>query len=111
MPRSAYPHDVYLALASVTRRQIIDALSRSDLPVGRLGASLAMTLPAVSQHLKVLRRVGIVTERRVGRMRVYQLRTEPILAMAQWLRSCERIWRARNASIAVRMHEGYDRWA
>ena len=110
MPRSAYPPDVYLALASVTRRQIVDALSRSDSPVGRLRAPLNMTLPAVSQQLNVLRRAGLVTERRVGRLRVYQLRPEPLREMAQWLLTCERMWWAGHTPRADRTHEENAGW-
>ncbi len=110
MPRSSSSHDVYVALANVTRRQIVDALSRGDLNVARLQAPLNMTLAAVSQHLKMLRRAGLVSQRRVGQTRVYQLCPEPLREVAHWLLTSERIWTARHAPPVDRTHIEDDRW-
>jgi DNA-binding transcriptional ArsR family regulator len=110
MPRSASSLDVYLALASVTRRQILDALSRGELTVTRLRAPFNVSMAAVSQQLKVLRRAGLVSERRVGRMRVYQLRPDALRDVAQWLLRCERTWRVRHIPPVDRTHVEDDRW-
>jgi DNA-binding transcriptional ArsR family regulator len=110
MPRSLSSPDVYVALANVTRRQIVDALSRGDLNVARLRAPLNMTLAAVSQHLRMLRRAGLVSQRRVGQKRVYQLRPEPLREVAHWLLASEQIWTARHGPTVDRTHFEDDRW-
>jgi DNA-binding transcriptional ArsR family regulator len=110
MPRSAHSLDVYLALASTTRRQIIDALSRGEFTVTRLRAPLNMSMAAVSQQLKVLRRAGLVDEHRAGRTRVYQLRPHALREAAQWLLRCDRSWRARHIPPVDQSHVEDDRW-
>jgi DNA-binding transcriptional ArsR family regulator len=51
-----------------------------------------MTLPAVSQQLRVLRRAGLVTERRDGRQRLYRLNPEPLRDVRDWMRLYEKFW-------------------
>ena len=87
--------DVFHAVADETRRQVLDRLSQRDLPVMKLAESFEMSLPAVSQHLKVLRMAGLVTERREGRQRVYSLNPGPLKEVANWVDHYERFWRTR----------------
>ena len=54
-----------------------------------------MTLPAVSQHLRVLRKAGLVKERRAGRQRIYTLRADPLREIADWVGYYERFWDTR----------------
>ena len=54
-----------------------------------------MTLPGVSQQLRVLRRAGLVAERREGRQRYYRLNPEPLKEVRDWMRSYEKFWRRR----------------
>src|SRR5438552_11123543 len=70
MPAEA---DVYQAIADPTRRQILDLLAGAELPVNDLAAPFAMSRPAISQHLRVLREAGLVTDRKAGRQRLYRL--------------------------------------
>ena len=61
------------ALGDPTRQAILERLAGGPLPVGQLAADLPVTRPAVSQHLKVLKDAGLVTDRKVGTRRLYQV--------------------------------------
>jgi DNA-binding transcriptional ArsR family regulator len=61
------------ALGDPTRQAILDRLTHGPLAVGQLAAGLPVSRPAVSQHLKVLKEVGLVTDRQDGTRRVYQV--------------------------------------
>jgi DNA-binding transcriptional ArsR family regulator len=78
------PADVFEAIASPVRRDILDLLRRGARPVHQLAASFAMSRPAVSQHLRVLREAGLVAEERVGRERHYQLDARPLRSVLDW---------------------------
>ena len=61
------------ALGDGTRREIMEQLRRGPRPVGEIAAALPVSRPAVSQHLRVLKEAGLVTERREGTKRIYEL--------------------------------------
>lgn len=73
------------ALGDGTRRAIVDRLADGPLAVGELAASLPVSRPAVSQHLKVLRDAGLVTEHAQGTRRIYRLRPEAVAALRDQL--------------------------
>ena len=81
-------------LAEPTRRQILDALRGGEQPVNALVAQLALSQPAVSKHLRVLRDAGLVAVRPDGQRRLYQLRVEPLMELDDWLEPYRRMWRA-----------------
>ena len=88
-----YAHsDVFLAIAHPARRAILDHLRRGEQPVMALAEPHDMTLPAVSQQLRVLRRAGLVSERREGRRRFYRLNPEPLKEVRDWMRRYEKFW-------------------
>jgi DNA-binding transcriptional ArsR family regulator len=84
--------DVFLAIAHPARRAILDRLRRGEQPVLALAEPFDMTLPAVSQQLRILRDAGLVSERRVGRQRVYRLNPEPLRDVRDWMRHYEKFW-------------------
>ncbi len=84
--------DVFLAIAHPARRAILDRLRDGEQPVLQLAEPFDMTLPAVSQQLRVLRRAGLVTERREGRQRVYRLNPGPLREVRDWMRMYEQFW-------------------
>ena len=84
--------DVFLAIAHPARRAILDRLRTGEQPVLALAEPFDMTLPAVSQQLRVLRRAGLVSERREGRQRYYRLNPEPLKEVRDWMRLYERFW-------------------
>ncbi len=89
------------ALADPTRRRILDLLAEGDLAAGEIAAHFpAISRPAVSQHLAVLREAGLVRERREGRRRIYQLEPEPLRELWEgWLARYQRFWDDRLASL------------
>jgi DNA-binding transcriptional ArsR family regulator len=84
--------DVFLAIAHPVRRALLDRLRRGEQPVLALAAPFDMTLPAVSQQLRVLRRADLVRERRDGRQRYYRLNPEPLREVREWMRTYEKFW-------------------
>jgi len=86
---------VFHAIAEPTRRRLVDLLGRGEQPVNRLAAGFAMTRPAISQHLGVLRRAGLVTLRRVGREHRYRLRAARLREVYDWVVHYERFWKKK----------------
>ena len=68
--------EVFEAIAQPTRRRILRLLSDGELSAGSVASEFDLTQPAISQHLKVLREAGLVSERRDGRRRLYAVRPE-----------------------------------
>jgi len=92
--------DVFAALANPTRREVLRLLrDEGEQPVQRLADRFEMRRPSLSEHLRVLKDAGLVTERPVGRQRVYALRPEPLREVADWLTPYERFWRQRLAGL------------
>jgi DNA-binding transcriptional ArsR family regulator len=87
--------DVYGALAHPIRREIVAVLAGGDKGVRELAGPLPVSRPAVSQHLAVLRAVGLVTDARVGRENRYRLRREPLDDVRRWLGQLDEFWAAR----------------
>ncbi len=89
------PSPVFHALASPTRRALLDKLSSREQTVQRLAATSGLSVAAISQQLTVLRKAGLVTSRAAGRWRVYRLNAEPLRDVVGWLRKYERFWLGR----------------
>jgi DNA-binding transcriptional ArsR family regulator len=85
--------DVFGALASPVRRQILNLLLAGPQPVNDIAAHFDMRRPSVSEHLKVLRDAGLVSEQRDGRQRFYRLEASPLEDVRDWLTPYERFWR------------------
>ena len=77
--------DSLQALADPTRRTIFERLRQGPSPVGRLAEGLPVSRPAVSQHLKVLKRAGLVTARKSGTRRVYSVEVEGLDELRRYL--------------------------
>jgi DNA-binding transcriptional ArsR family regulator len=77
------------ALGDGTRRQILERLRRGPMAVGELAAGLPVSRPAVSQHLRVLKRAGLVAERRNGTRRLYRVDTDGLAEVRDYF---ERFW-------------------
>ena len=93
MPRAATTTDVFNAIAEPRRREIIGVLSGGRAhAVGALVNTLRMPQPAVSKHLGVLRKVGIVSVSRQGRHRLYRLNAEELKPVHDWVKTYERFW-------------------
>jgi len=93
MPRASTTADVFNAIAEPRRRQIIELLARRGaLAVGALVVTLGMPQPAVSKHLGVLRKVGVVSVTKQGQQRLYQLEAKELKAVHDWAKKFERHW-------------------
>ncbi len=86
-------------LAEGSRRRILDALVEGELPVGDLAQTLALSQPAVSKHLKVLREAGLVESRTDAQRRIYRVRAEPLREVDAWLAPYRRQWAAHLSAL------------
>ena len=83
---------VFDVVAEPSRRRILDLLRADERAVGDLVDELAMSQPAVSKHLKVLREAGLVDVRADAQRRLYRLRPDPLRAMDDWLAPYRAMW-------------------
>ena len=91
--------EVFAALADPTRRAILSDLAGGARTVGQLAAPHSMTLPAISKHLTVLRRAGLITQRRSGRTQVCSLTPAPLGRATAWLQQHQQFWTERIDSL------------
>jgi DNA-binding transcriptional ArsR family regulator len=98
--------EVFAALASPVRREVLKILLEGPRPVQELAEHFEMRRPSLSEHLKVLKDAGLVSERRDGRFRYYSLEAEPLLGVAEWLNPYERFWRERLGRLRDLLDEG-----
>jgi DNA-binding transcriptional ArsR family regulator len=86
---------VFAALADPTRRAMLTRLRRGPATVAEIGAPFDMTGPAVSKHLRVLERAGLVTRARVAQSRPATLQAEPLKNVAEWTEEFREFWEQR----------------
>jgi DNA-binding transcriptional ArsR family regulator len=86
---------VFNAVAEPRRRQILDVLVGGEQPVNDLVARLGLAQPQVSKHLRVLREVGLVEVRDLGRQRVYRLNGQGLKPIHDWVKNYEQTWSRR----------------
>ncbi|HLJ15511.1 MAG TPA: metalloregulator ArsR/SmtB family transcription factor [Bryobacteraceae bacterium] len=85
----------FFALADRNRRAVIDLLKEQPRRAGEIAAALSLTPPALSRHLRVLRRSGLIHEQGIeedARVRIYRLRKEPFDQLHAWLAEVESFW-------------------
>jgi DNA-binding transcriptional ArsR family regulator len=93
MPRAATTSDVFNAIAEPRRRQIIEVLARrGTVAVSVLVATLGIAQPAVSKHLGVLRKVGLVSVTKHGQQRLYQLEAKELKRVHDWTEKFQQHW-------------------
>jgi DNA-binding transcriptional ArsR family regulator len=86
------PEVAFHALADPTRRAVLDLLLQGSQPAGQIARAFPVSRPAISKHLRLLRRAHLVQERREGRNRLYQLNPEPLKAVDSWLQQYRVFW-------------------
>ena len=83
----------FQALSDPTRRAVLDLLCRGSQPAGEIAGAFPVSRPAISKHLRLLRRAHLVREHREGRHRVYQLNPDPLRAVDSWLDQYRNFWK------------------
>jgi DNA-binding transcriptional ArsR family regulator len=83
---------IFSALADPTRRAILARLAAGEASVGELAKPFEMTLPAVTKHLKVLQRAGLITQGRKAQWRPCRLEAGPLKDVAEWVEGYRRHW-------------------
>jgi DNA-binding transcriptional ArsR family regulator len=105
MARAATTADAFNAVAEPRRRQILDVLSGGERPVNDLVEMLGLAQPLVSKHLRVLREVGLVDRRDVGRQRIYRLDGHLLKPIHDWVKNYEESWSQRFDRLDVVLEE------
>jgi DNA-binding transcriptional ArsR family regulator len=92
MARAATTSDVFNAIAEQQRREILVLLREGEEPVTEMAQELGMTMPGASKHLRVLREVGLVLDRKSGKQRLYRLDAGGLRPIHEWTGGFERYW-------------------
>jgi DNA-binding transcriptional ArsR family regulator len=98
----------FSALAHPTRREILARLTGGEATVGELARGLPITGQAVSQHLQVLERAGLIERGRDGQLRPSRLRGEPLADAVEWLLGYRRLWETGFDRLDERLTGGDD---
>ena len=106
MARARASIDVFHAVADPTRRAILDRLQGGGVAVAELAAGFAMSRPAVSKHLRVLRDARLVREDKEGRQRVYRLTPGPLRDLSLWVEAYRSFWAANLMSLKRHLEGG-----
>jgi DNA-binding transcriptional ArsR family regulator len=86
------PEATFSALADPTRRAVLDLLRKGRQPAGQIAQAFPISRPAISKHLRLLRRAHLVNEQREGRNRFYHLNPGPLKAVDSWLEQYRSFW-------------------
>jgi DNA-binding transcriptional ArsR family regulator len=100
-PAEAMLDRVFAALADPVRRAVLNRLDGKDLLVSELAAPFDISLQAVSRHIQVLVRAGLVTQERTGRISRCRLEAGPIFEAALWLNRYSKYWQAQFDTLAA----------
>ena len=92
MARAATTSDVFNAIAEPQRREILVLLRAGERPVTEVAQELGTTQPGASKHLRVLREVGLVRDRKAGKQRLYGLDARGLRPVHEWAGGFERFW-------------------
>src|SRR4051812_8962164 len=92
MARAATTSDVFNAIAEQQRREILVLLRAGEVPVTELARELGMTQPGASKHLRVLREVGLVRDRKAGKKRLYGIDARGLRPVHEWTGGVEQVW-------------------
>jgi DNA-binding transcriptional ArsR family regulator len=95
----------FAALADPTRRGILTRLAEGEATVSELAEPFSISLPAISRHLKVLERAGLITRRRAAQSRPTSLRAEALEEAGAWMETCRGIWEGRMDRLDAHLSE------
>ncbi|MGA7558687.1 MAG: metalloregulator ArsR/SmtB family transcription factor [Terriglobales bacterium] len=103
------PEATFHALADPTRLAVLDLLRRGPQPAGQIAAAFPISRPAISKHLRQLRKARLVVESRSGRHRVYRLNPAPLQAANAWLERYRQFWQMNLGSLKTFVEQEYAR--
>jgi DNA-binding transcriptional ArsR family regulator len=92
MARAATTSDVFNAIAEQQRREILGLLRADEGSVNELAQELGISQPGASKHLRVLREVGLVRDRKAGKLRLYRLEASGLRPVHEWAGGFEQYW-------------------
>jgi len=92
MARSKATHDVFSAISEPKRRVLIEQLVLKEMTVNELVDIVQWPQPVVSKHLSVLKQVRIVSEKKLGRHRLYRIQPEELRPIQEWMHQFEKYW-------------------
>ena len=101
------PEATFSALADPTRRAVLDLLRKGRQPAGQIAQAFPISRPAISKHLRLLRRAHLVNEHREGRNRFYHLNPEPLRAVDSWLEQYRSFWSTSLANLKAFVETEY----
>jgi DNA-binding transcriptional ArsR family regulator len=97
---------VFAAIADPTRRTIVQRVARQRLTAGELARGFRISRPAVSKHVRVLVRAGLLRVRREGRHRVYELDSAPLRRVDEWIGQYREFWQTNLRSLKAYVESG-----
>jgi DNA-binding transcriptional ArsR family regulator len=95
----------FAALADPTRRGILSRLAQGEATVNELAEPFEISLPAISRHLRVLERAGLISRRRAAQSRPTSLRVEALEEAEEWMDTCRVVWQGRLERLDAHVHE------
>jgi DNA-binding transcriptional ArsR family regulator len=104
-----YREATFSALADPTRRAVLDLLRHGSQPAGQIARAFPVSRPAISKHLRLLRRAHLVEERKEGRHRFYQLNPEPLKAVDSWLKQYRVFWQTSLSNLKTFVEAEYEK--
>jgi DNA-binding transcriptional ArsR family regulator len=107
--RPLQQNDVFHAIAHPARRTILVLLKSGEKPVSELAEPFGVSFAAISQHLKILKKGDLVSERRSGRQRLYHLRPKPLQEVVTWVEEFEVLFNARLDALAKHLDRKHGR--
>jgi DNA-binding transcriptional ArsR family regulator len=107
--RPIQENDVFHAIAHPARRAILRVLKDGELSAGELARPFGVSFAAISQHLKILREAELVSERREGGQRLYQLHPKPLREVWNWVDDFQDFWNARLDALETHLDKKHGR--
>lgn len=100
---------IFSALSDPTRRAILGRLAEGEVTVGELAEPFDMSLPAISKHLRVLERAGLLIREKDGRIRRCHLNPEPLKEAAEWINHYRQFWEEQFDQLSAFLEETFNR--
>lgn len=92
MSSSAKKHDVFQAIADPTRREVLRLLAEKERPISEISSHFPISRTAIAKHLQILTEAELVSGKKCGREKIFQLHPEPLTEIKQWLAFYEQFW-------------------